>query len=452
MQPLIALVDCNNFYVSCERVFRPDLIGKPVAVLSNNDGCIVARSQEVKDLGIKMAVPLYQVQNLIKQYHVQLFSSNYTLYADMSARVMSILEEFTQHLALKNKVSNPAHYTLQGAGFTPSLEVYSIDEAFLDLTGIAACQQDSIAYGRKIRKTVFRQTGIPVCVGMAPTKTLAKLANHAAKKWKKTGGVVDLSDPVRRQKLLRLVSVKDIWGIGSRTASKLNQSGIESAWDLACQPIKHIQNRFNVLVARTVMELNGIPCLALEEIAPEKQQIVCSRSFSRRLTQYHELCAALSEFCSRAAEKLRNQHSMAGCVTVFIRTNPFNPQKPQYQRIASTKIQPATQDTRIIIAKANTLLKEIYKSGYRYHKCGVELSEIQPESHFVQNDLFRDTESDQPCDNRGLMQVMDQINQRFQNGVTLASTQLSQDWKPRSDRLSRRYTTDWNELVRVKCI
>jgi len=429
MQPLIALVDCNNFYVSCERVFRPDLIGKPVAVLSNNDGCIVARSQEVKDLGIKMAVPLYQVQNLIRQHHVHLFSSNYTLYADMSARVMSILEEFT-----------------------PSLEVYSIDEAFLDLTGIAACQQDSIAYGRKIRQTVFRQTGIPVCVGMGPTKTLAKLANHAAKKWKKTGGVVDLSDPVRQQKLLRLVSVKDIWGIGSRTARQLNQSGIESAWDLACQPVKYIQSRFNVVVARTVMELNGIPCVGLEEIAPDKQHIVCSRSFSRRLTQYHELCAALSEFCCRAAEKLRNQCSMTRCVTVFIRTNPFNPQDPQYQRIASTRIQPATQDTRIIIAKANALLKEIYRSGYRYHKCGVELSQIQPEFHFVQGDLFSDTESYQPCDNRGLMQVIDQINHRFQNGVTLASTQLTRNWKPRSDRLSRRYTTDWNELVRVKCI
>ncbi len=429
MPPLIALVDCNNFYVSCERVFRPDLIGKPVAVLSNNDGCIVARSQEVKNLGIQMGVPLYQVQDLIRQHHVQLFSSNYTLYADMSARVMAILEEFT-----------------------PSLEVYSIDEAFLDLSGIAACQHDSVAYGQNILKTVFRQTGIPVCVGMGPTKTLAKLANHAAKKWKKTGGVVDLSDPLRRDKLLRRVPVKDIWGIGSKTAYKLNQSGIETAWDLACQSVKPIQSRFTIVVARTLMELNGIPCLALEEIAPNKQQIVCSRSFSRRLTQYHELCAALSEFCSRAAEKLRKQHSMAGCVTVFIRTNPFNPQEPQYQRIARTQIQPATQDTRIIISKANALLKDIYRAGYKYHKCGVELSQIQPESHFVQSDLFNDTESAQTCEHRALMQVVDHINQRFQNGVSFASTQLTQNWKPRSERISRAYTTDWQELVRVKCI
>jgi DNA polymerase V len=184
MQPLLALVDCNNFYVSCERVFRPDLIGKPVAVLSNNDGCIVARSQEVKDLGVKMGVPLFQIQQLVKQHNIQLFSSNYSLYADLSARVMSVLEEFA-----------------------PNLEIYSIDEAFLDLTGVHPCTKDPIAYGQRIRKTVLRSTGIPVCVGMGPTKTLAKLANFAAKKWKQTGGVLDLSDPVRREKLMWLVPV-----------------------------------------------------------------------------------------------------------------------------------------------------------------------------------------------------------------------------------------------------
>ena len=269
MQPLLALVDCNNFYVSCERVFRPDLIGKPVAILSNNDGCIVARSQEVKDLGIKMGVPLFQIQQLVNQHQIKLFSSNYTLYADFSARVMSLLEEFA-----------------------PSLELYSIDEAFLDLTGVYPCQKDPIAYGQRIRKAVVRTTGIPVCVGMGPTKTLAKLANFAAKKWKKTDGVLDLSDTVRREKLMRIVPVGEVWGIGSRTTTKLNQFGIHTVWDLATQPSKRIQAQFNVVVARTVMELNGIPCLELEEIAPDKQQIVCSRSFSRRLTEYQELSEA----------------------------------------------------------------------------------------------------------------------------------------------------------------
>lgn len=425
MQTLLALVDCNNFYVSCERVFRPDLIGKPVAVLSNNDGCIVARSKEVKDLGIKMGVPLFQVQQLVNQHRIKLFSSNYTLYADMSARVMATLEEFA-----------------------PSLEVYSIDEAFLDLTGV--CAKDPVAYGQRIRKAVFRVTGIPVCVGMGPTKTLAKLANFAAKKWRKTGGVLDLSDPVRREKLMRIVPVKEVWGIGSRTGAKLSQLGIHSVWDLAIQPEKRIQTRFNVVVARTVLELNGISCLELDEIAPDKQQIVCSRSFSRRLTEYKELSAALAEFGSRAAEKLRKQYSVTGCITVFIRTNPFNPQEPQYQRSASVKLDAATQDSRVIIAAANRLLTELFRAGYRYHKCGVQLSDIKPESAPGQIDLFGFADDCLAAESRRLMKVVDQINRRFPGAVSVAATGFDKTWKPAANRVSQRYTTDWRELVRVK--
>jgi len=425
MQPLIALVDCNNFYVSCERVFRPDLIGKPVAVLSNNDGCIVARSQEVKDFGVKMGVPLFQIQQLVNQHQIQLFSSNYTLYADMSARVMSTLEEFS-----------------------PSLEIYSIDEAFLDLTGV--CHKNPIAYGHQIRRAVFRATGIPVCVGMGPTKTLAKLANFAAKKWKMTGGVLDLSDPVRREKLMRIVSVGEVWGIGSRTTAKLNQIGINTVWDLAIQPSKRIQTQFNIVVARTVLELNGSPCLELEEIAPDKQQIVCSRSFSRRLTEYKELSAALAEYCSRAAEKLRRQRSVAGCITVFIRTNPFNQNEPQYQRSASAKLNTTTQDTRVIIATANRLLTEIYKMGYRYHKCGVQLSDIKPEASPGQLELFDFFDSELPVENRQLMSVVDQINRRFPKSISVAATGIDKSWKSKADRVSQRYTTDWRELVKVR--
>jgi DNA polymerase V len=424
-QPLIALVDCNNFYVSCERVFRPDLVGRPVAVLSNNDGCIVARSQEVKDLGVKMGVPLFQIQQLVNQHQIQLFSSNYSLYADMSARVMATLEEFA-----------------------PSLEVYSIDEAFLDLTGIYPCQKDPIAYGQRIRKAVFRATGIPVCVGMGPTKTLAKLANFAAKKWKMTGGVLDLSDTVRREKLMRIVPVGEVWGIGSRTTAKLNQVGINTVWDLAAQPSKRIQTQFNIVVARTVLELNGIPCLELEEIAPDKQQIVCSRSFSRRLTEYGELSQALAEFCSRAAEKLRRQHSVVGCITVFIRTNPFNPQEPQYQRSASIKLDAATQDTRAIIATTNRLLTEIFRQGYNYQKCGVQLSHIQPAITPGQIDLF-EMATNQP-DGKQLMKVVDRINRRFPKAISIAATGFDKIWKAKAERVSQRYTTDWNELVCVK--
>jgi len=423
MQPLLALVDCNNFYVSCERVFRPDLIGKPVAVLSNNDGCIVARSQEVKDLGIKMGVPVFQMQNLINRHKIHLFSSNFTLYADMSARVMAILEEFA-----------------------PSLEVYSIDEAFLDLAGIS---RDPIAYGQRIRQTVFRSTGIPVCVGMGPTKTLAKLANFAAKKWKKTGGVLDLSDPARREKLMRIVPVGEVWGIGSRIAARLNQLGIITVWDLASQPPDRIQDQFNVTVARTVMELNGIPCLELEEIAPDKKQIVCSRSFSRRLTEYRELSEAMAEFCSRAAEKLRNQQSVAGHISVFIRTSPFNPDEPQYQRAAGITLPSATQDTRVIVGTANRLLKELFRAGYRYQKCGVQLSCIQPASTHEQIDLFNLAEFGH-VESGQLMQTVDRINRRFPKGIAIAATGFDKAWKPKAERISKRYTTDWGELVTVK--
>jgi DNA polymerase V len=425
MQQLLALVDCNNFYVSCERVFRPDLIDKPVLVLSNNDGCVVARSKEVKDLGIKMGVPLFQIQQLVNQHQIKLFSSNYTLYADMSARVMSTLEEFA-----------------------PSLEVYSIDEAFLDLTGV--CHRDPIAYGHRIKKAVVRATGIPVCVGMGPTKTLTKLANFAAKRWQHTGGVLDLSDPVRREKLMKLVPVGEVWGVGSRTTAKLNQIGIITVWDLAIQPSKRIQAQFNIVVARTVLELNGIACLDLEEISPNKQQIVCSRSFSRRLTEYKKLSAALAEFGSRAAEKLRRQQSITGCITVFIRTNPFSQQEPQYQRSASIKLNAATQDTRIIIATANRLLTEIFKTGYGYQKCGVQLSDIKPESSPGQLELFDFVDDGLSAENRSLMKVVDQINRRFPKAISIAATGFDKSWKPKADRISQRYTTDWRELVEVR--
>jgi DNA polymerase V len=426
MQALIALVDCNNFYVSCERVFRPDLMGKPVAVLSNNDGCIVARSQEVKDLGVKMGVPVFQIKELILRHNIQLLSSNYTLYADMSARVMATLEEFA-----------------------PNLEVYSIDEAFLNLTGV--CQKDPMAYGQRIRKAVYRATGIPVCVGMGPTKTLAKLANFAAKKIKKTRGVLNLSDPMRREKLMRMVPVGEVWGIGSRTTAKLNQLGIYTVWDLAIQPSQRMQAQFNVTVARTVLELNGTACLDLEEITPDKQQIVCSRSFSRRITEYPELSQAMAEFCSRAAEKLRKQHSVTGCITIFIRTSPFNPKEPQYQRSASIKLAAATQDTRVIIGTANHLLEAIFRRGYNYQKCGVQLSHIQPQSLTRQRDVFDFSDHDLRIENGALMTTIDQINRRFPKAISIAATGFDQTWKAKAERISPCYTTNWRELVCAHC-
>ncbi len=283
----------------------------------------------------------------------------------MSARVMATLEEFT-----------------------PSLEQYSIDEAFLDLTGVYPCQQDPIAYGHRIKKTVIRTTGIPVCVGMGPTKTLAKLANFAAKKWPQTAGVLNLSDPIRLEKLMKIVPVDEVWGIGRQLSKQLNQLGIHTVWDLARQSPQKMQQRFSLVMARTIMELNGIACLDLEEIAPDKQQIVCSRSFSRKLTTLQELSPAIAEFACRATEKLRQQHSVTRCVTVFIRTNPFAERVPQYQRAACQKLQFPSQDSRIIAGIVQQLLKEIYRAGYSYQKCGVQLSQIQPQTAPEQFDLF----------------------------------------------------------------
>lgn len=423
-KPRLALVDANNFYVSCERVFRPDLIGKPVGVLSNGDGIFVARSQEVKDLGIKMGTPVFQARHLIERYKIHLFSSNFPLYAEISSRVMSILEEFA-----------------------PSVEVYSIDEAFLDLTGV--CDPDPIAYGQQIKKTVFRSTGIPVCVGMGPTKTLAKLANFAAKQWQQTGGVLDVSDPGRREKLMKLVPVGEVWGIGSRTAVKLNRLGIQTVWDLANQSADRIHGQFNVVVARTVLELNGISCLAWEDVAPDKQQIISSRSFSRRLTTYAELAEAMAAFGSRAAEKLRGQQSVAGSLTIFLRTNPFNPQEPQYQRVAGIKLPMPTQDTRVIIGAANRLLKEIFRAGYAYQKAGVQLTQIQPAAIPTQRDLF-DAGLSQRIESEKLMAAVDQINRRFPKGIAIAAEGFRQDWRPKAEKLSPRYTTNWQELVIIK--
>jgi DNA polymerase V len=428
MQPLIALVDCNNFYASCERLFRPDLHNKPIAVLSNNDGCIVARSAEVKALGIKMGIPVFKAQHLIGQHQVQLFSSNYSLYADMSARVMTILEEFT-----------------------PGLEIYSIDEALLDLTGV--CNQDPVAYGQRIRQTKNRETGIPVCVGIGPTKTLAKLANFAAKKWKKTGGVLDLSDPVRRGKLMKIVPVSEVWGIGSRTAVKLNQLGIRTVWDLASQPSKQIQAQFSVAVARTVMELNGIACLAIEEIAPDKQQIVCSRSFRHGITTFDALMMAIARFCARAAEKLRWQHLMTRRLSVFIRTSPFKSDEPYYERIASRQLLIPSQDTRYLVAVSRQLMEVIFKPGYAYQKAGVQLDDFQSiQQATCQQDLFSLSKPDEErLNNVKLMAEMDLINQRFPKSVILAAAGLAKSLGSDNDYLSQVNTTHWEELPKVKC-
>ena len=423
----IALVDCNAFYVSCERVFRPELIGRPVGVLSNNDGCFVARSNELKALGVKMGIPLFQVRDLVEKHQVHLCSSNYSLYADMSARVMTILEEFS-----------------------PELEIYSIDEAFMNLSGVYPCYLNPVEYGQRIRKAIAKQTGIPVCVGMGPTKTLAKLGNFAAKKWSKTQGVLDLDDINRREKLMKIVPVDEVWGIGRQLSKQLNAMGVITAWDLAQQSPKKIQQKLSVVVARTVMELNGEACLDLESIAPDKKQIVCSRTFGQKLQSYHELHSAMAEFSSRAAEKLRSQHSVAGEVTVFIRTNVFSVNEPQYHRHASAKLPFTSNDSRHILTRVESLLSSIYNPNFAYSKCGVMLGNIGSQKGPVQGDLFSLQDEQSRLESQELMKTVDLINKRFPKGIALAASRLDKGWKPKAEYLSPRYTTSWKELMKVK--
>ena len=304
----IALVDCNNFYVSCERLFRPDLLHKPLAVLSNNDGCIISRSQEVKDLGIKMAVPVYQVKGLVEKHKIQLFSSNYPLYADLSARVMHSL-----------------------TAFSDAVDVYSVDEAFIDLD---SHNTNPMELGFEIKKSLSRWVGIPVGIGIGPTKTLAKLANYAAKKWSKTGGVVDINDPQRRKKIMQITPVAEVWGVGRRLSERLNKLGIYSVWELQSQSVSAIKKHFSITLAQTVQELQGSPVLAFAEQEKPKQQIICSRSFKHKITEQYELAQCISVFCLRAAEKLRAQEGVARRVTVFIRTSPYS-QKTVYSNSAS---------------------------------------------------------------------------------------------------------------------
>lgn len=425
-----ALVDCNNFYVSCERLFRPDLQNKPVIILSNNDGCVVARSAEVKALGIKMAVPVHQIRHLIEQYNIQLFSSNYTLYADLSARVMSLLRPYAPHQ-----------------------EIYSIDEAFLDLTGV--CDHDPEAYALHIKTAIGRQSGIPVCVGLGPSKTLAKLANYAAKRWKKTAGVVDLSNPERRKKLMQIVPVNDVWGIGSKLSKRLKQCGVTTVWELACLDESIAQSQFSVVVARTIMELNGVACLPLQSSAPNKQQIICSRSFKQRLLHIDELGQALTQYTVRAMEKLRAQNSLTGMLSISIRTGMFDHQQQQYQRTISLSLHQHTQDTQLVIKTVKQLLAQIFKAGYAYQHAGITLGQIRPANESVQTEMFCEPigygQAKDPATQRALMASVDLINKRFPQKISFSTSLFKQAWHYTLKNQSPRYTTHWNDLKKVSC-
>ncbi|HBQ6491749.1 Y-family DNA polymerase [Klebsiella pneumoniae] len=421
---MFALCDVNSFYASCEMVFRPDLKGRPVVVLSNNDGCVIARSAEAKPF-VKMGEPYFKQKDMFRRHGIIAFSSNYELYADMSNRVMTTLEELS-----------------------PRCEIYSIDEAFCDLTGVRNCR-DLTDFGREIREAVLRRTHLTVGVGIAQTKTLAKLANHAAKQWQRqTGGVVDLSNLERQRKLMALLPVDEVWGVGRRISKKLEAMGIKTVLQLADTDIRFIRKHFNVVLERTVRELRGEPCLGLEEFAPVKQEIVCSRSFGGRITEYHEMRQAICSYASRAAEKLRGEYQYCRFISAFVKTSPFALNEPYYGNSASVKLLTPTQDSRDIITAATKCLDAIWRDGHRYQKAGVMLGDFYSQG-VAQLNLFDDNAPRRGSEK--LMEVLDHLNAKGGRGTLYFAGQgIHTAWQMKREMLSPRYTTRLNDLLVVK--
>lgn len=420
MSQVIGLMDCNSFYCEAERLFRPDLKGVPIVCLSNNDGCIVARCRYAKALGFKMGEPYFKAKQRLEYHGVIVFSSNYALYADISARVMSVLEQLT-----------------------PACEVYSIDEAFFSADGIS----DLLGFGIQVRNTVQQWTGIGVGVGLAQTKTLAKLANYAAKKYPATGGVVDLTDRARQLRLMEITPVEEVWGVGRRITARLNVMGIRTALELAQADPKIIRRQFSVVLERTMAELNGEACLELDDISPSRKQIVSSRSFGTKIMELKLMRQAICEYASRAAQRLRHEDLVAKQVSVFIRTNGFDMDERQYNNMASSGLVIPTNDTRELVAMAISLLERIWRDGYRYAKGGVMLTDFYPISG-AQQDLFA---SDRDQRSQDLMSVIDKINSSGLGRVFLAGQGTQQDWAMKRRFLSPAYTTRWKELPVAWC-
>ncbi|VYU64402.1 DNA polymerase IV [Klebsiella oxytoca] len=395
-----------------------------MAVLSNNDGCVIARSAEAKPF-VKMGEPYFKQKDLFRRHGIIAFSSNYELYADMSNRVMTTLEELS-----------------------PRCEIYSIDEAFCDLTGVRNCR-DLTDFGREIRETVLRRTHLTVGVGIAQTKTLAKLANHAAKQWQRqTGGVVDLSNRERQRKLMAILPVDEVWGVGRRISKKLEAMGIKTVLQLADTDIRFIRKHFNVVLERTVRELRGEPCLGLEEFAPVKQEIVCSRSFGGRITEYHEMRQAICSYASRAAEKLRGEHQYCRFISAFVKTSPFALNEPYYGNSASVKLLIPTQDSRDIITAATKCLDAIWKDEHRYQKAGVMLGDFYSQG-VAQLNLFDDNAPRQNSEK--LMEVLDHLNAKDGRGTLYFAGQgIQTAWQMKREMLSPRYTTRYSDLLKVK--
>lgn len=416
MPAIFALIDCNNFYISCERVFNPELEGKPVVALSNNDGCIIARSNEAKALGIKMGEPYFRCKPLIERHRVRVFSSNYALYGDMSQRVMEILS----HLE-------------------PEVEIYSIDEAFFRLP--QANEESLLENGLNIRATVKKLVGIPVSIGYGPTKTLAKIANRIAKKHPEHGGVFVLPDE-GLDALLATIEVGDVWGIGQRQTQKLFTCGIRTALDLKNGNDTWLRKHLTVTGLRTAMELRGISCLPLEESPPPRKSVTSSRSFGQPVTDLVWLREALSSYIAIAAEKLRVEDLKTGCVQVYITTNRFREGEPQYANSKTITLPIHTSSTPDLIHYADAVLRQLYRPGYAYKKVGVVLMDLVSAGH-VQTHLFLTS----PKGQEALMSAMDQINRRWgRDTLHSAAAGFLRPWKNKQERRSPSYTTSWAEL------
>lgn len=411
-------MDCNNFYASCERVFNPTLNGKPVIVLSNNDGCVIARSNEAKALGIKMGVPVYQIKDEIQKYGIAVFSSNYTLYGDMSSRVMSIL-----------------------SSLAPEIEIYSIDEAFINLDGI----NDLQTLGEKIVSQVVRGTGIPVSIGIAPTKTLAKIANKFAKKYPAYNRLCIIDTEEKRIKALQLLEIGDVWGLGRRQAAKLEKQGVRTAYDFTELPGSWVRKNMTVVGERTWKELRGLSCIDMEAAPPAKKQICTSRSFGKMVEDIGTMSEAIATHASTCAKKLRQQKSYAMSLMVFIHTNNFREDLPQYWKNTIIRLPVPTNDTLEIVHYALEGLKSIFMPDYQYKKAGVIITEIVTSA---QLGLFDTVDREK---REKLMQAIDKVNGEHRHLIKLAVQGNGRDWKLKQEQLSKRYTTDINEVLTIKC-
>lgn len=421
MNKFFGLADCNNFYASCERVFNPSLVERPVVVLSNNDGCVIARSNEAKKLGIEMGAPYFQIKQLARRGNVAVFSSNFVLYGDMSRRVMGLLKKFV-----------------------PATEVYSIDEAFLDFTGMDETKLDEL--GHKIASTVKRYTGIPVSIGIAPTKTLAKIASKLCKQYPKLNGCCFMHRPQDIEKVLRKFPIEDVWGVGRRFAKMLKANGVDTAWDFTQLTPEWVRKRMSVVGLRMWKELRGEACIGFEQAPADKKQIATTRTFAHDIDDFGELHQSVAQYAVACAEKLRQQNSVCGEIVVFILTNRHKDNIPQHYESRLVKLSVPTDSTLELTKYASGLLRQIYRKGYAYKRAGVILSDISSKKG-TQRDMFDITDRDK---HERLMKTVDGLNASFGRHKIVPAAAGMKFFKMNREHLSKKFTTDWGNIIRVK--